>query len=111
MREMKLFIPGNVPSLKNSKQIIQIPIKGSRPCPVCRHSAPESETYKCRQRRARCRDGWIRSYRSKLGQILSGTADARVVETVLRHLLGVIDIAEVDDDVSLHFFVDALEIE
>lgn len=25
---MRIFIPGNVPSLKNSKQIIQIPIKG-----------------------------------------------------------------------------------
>jgi Holliday junction resolvase RusA-like endonuclease len=25
---MKIFIPGNVPSLKNSKQIISIPVKG-----------------------------------------------------------------------------------
>ena len=34
---MRIFIPGNVPALKNSKQIIQIPIKGARACPLCKH--------------------------------------------------------------------------
>lgn len=33
---MKIFIPGNVPSLKNGKDIIRIPIKGARPCPCCK---------------------------------------------------------------------------
>lgn len=33
---MKIFIPGNVPSLKNSKEIIQIPVKGSKACPCCK---------------------------------------------------------------------------
>ena len=31
-----IYIPGNVPSLKNGKDIIQIAIKGARPCPVCK---------------------------------------------------------------------------
>ena len=34
---MRIFIPGNVPSLKNNKDIIQIPIKGTKPCPLCKH--------------------------------------------------------------------------
>ncbi len=33
---MKIFIPGNTPSLKNAKDIVQIPIKGVSPCPVCK---------------------------------------------------------------------------
>lgn len=37
-----IFIPGNVPSLKNGKEIVQIPMKGAKPCPVCkkRKSSP-----------------------------------------------------------------------
>ena len=31
-----IYIPGNVPSLKNSKQITQLPVKGARSCPVCK---------------------------------------------------------------------------
>lgn len=34
--DLGIFIPGNVPSLKNGKDIIRIPIKGAKQCPCCK---------------------------------------------------------------------------
>jgi hypothetical protein len=33
----RVWIPGNIPSLKNSKQIVSIPIMGSKKCGACGH--------------------------------------------------------------------------
>ena len=35
--KIKIWIPNNVSSSKNSKQIFQMPIKGVKACPMCGH--------------------------------------------------------------------------
>jgi len=69
-----IFIPGNVPSLKNNKDIIQIPIKGARACPVCKHRKGRPMlTASKRHKKYKKKTEWDwKSYRHEFHAMLTG---------------------------------------
>ena len=66
-----IFITGNVPSLKNGKEIIQLPIKGAKPCCKCGHKKgrPMLTASKLHKRYAKTTNHLWQQYRKTFKEI------------------------------------------